>query len=51
MSSGVESDGVIAAAVMLPVGLTVGAALGAGWLPICWDGLQIKALFSPKMDE
>lgn len=36
MSSGVDSGGVIAAAVMLPVGLVVGAVLGAGWL--AWQG-------------
>lgn len=36
MSSGVDSGGVIAAAVMLPVGLAVGAVLGAGWL--AWQG-------------
>ena len=43
MSSGVESDGVIAAAVMLPVGLTVGAALGAGWLAWQAGKLVIEA--------
>ena len=32
MSSEVEAGGVIAAAVMLPVGITVGAVLGAGWM-------------------
>ena len=36
MSSGVDSGGVIAAAVMLPVGVAVGAVLGAGWL--AWQG-------------
>lgn len=36
MSSGVDSGGVVAAAVILPVGVAVGAVLGAGWL--AWQG-------------
>jgi len=31
MSSGIEGGGEIAAAVLIPVGLTVGAVIGAGW--------------------
>lgn len=43
MSSGVDSDGVIAAAVMLPVGLAVGAVLGAGWLAWQSGNLLLEA--------
>ena len=43
MSSGVESGGAIAAAVLVPAGITVAAVLGAGWL--AWQGgkLLIRA--------
>ena len=43
MSSGVESGGIVAAAVMVPVGLAVGAVLGAGWLAWQSGNLLIEA--------
>ncbi|MCD7822667.1 MAG: hypothetical protein LUG86_01405 [Oscillospiraceae bacterium] len=49
MSSGAESGGVIAAAVLLPVGAAVGAALGAGWL--AWKAGSLLVEANRAVDE